>query len=103
VSVLLRLSGMCLRLILTSPFYWTLMLVAFWICWRHALSEWAWAGFSAMAAALALSLAMFVDSGGGLLERVRLAQAGHLVLAAGGAAVLTLSLLTWAAGVMVLR
>jgi hypothetical protein len=46
---------------------------------------------------------MFFESGGGLLERVRLAQAGHLVLAAGGAAVLTLSLLTWAAGVMLLR
>jgi hypothetical protein len=56
-----------------------------------------------MAAVLALSRAMFFESGGGLLERVRLAQAGHLVLAAGGAAVLTLSLLTWAVGAMVLR
>jgi len=34
---------------------------------------------------------------------VRMAQAGRLVLAAGGAAVLTLSLLTWAVGAMVLR
>jgi hypothetical protein len=103
VRILLRLSGMCLRLILTSPFYWIVMVAALWVCWRHALSSWAWTGVSAVAAVLALSRAMFFESGGGLLERVRLSQAGHLVLAAGGAAVLTLSLLTWAAGVMLLR
>ena len=103
MRVLLRLWGMCLSLTLTSPFYWIVMVAALWVCWRHALSSWAWTGVSAVAAVLALSRAMFFESGGGLLERVRLSQAGHLVLAAGGAAVLTLSLLTWAAGVMLLR
>jgi|YNPMSStandDraft_1061717.scaffolds.fasta_scaffold21033_3 hypothetical protein len=103
MRVLLRLWAMCLRLILTSPFYWIPLAVALWAWWRHALSEWVWAGASAAAAAIALSLAMFLECAGGLLERVRLAQAGRLVLAAGSAALLTLSLLMWAAGMMVLR
>jgi len=103
VRILLRLSGMCLRLILTSPFYWIVMVAALWVCWRHALSSWAWTGVSAVAAVLALSRAMFFESGGGLLERVRMAQAGRLVLAAALAAVLTVSATMWMVGVTVLR
>jgi len=103
VRVLLRLWGMCLRLILTSPFYWIVMVAALWVCWRHALSSWAWTGVSAVAAVLALSCAMFLESGGGLLERVRMAQAGRLVLAAALAAVLTVSATMWMVGVTVLR
>ncbi len=103
MRVLLRLWVMCLRLILTSPFYWIPMLAALWVCWRHALSEGVWAGASAMAAVLALTLALFLESGGGLLERVRLAQAGRLMLAAGGAAVLTVSVAMWAVSMTVLH
>jgi hypothetical protein len=46
---------------------------------------------------------MFFESGGGLLERVRMAQAGRLVLAAALAAVLTVSATMWMVGVTVLR
>lgn len=103
MRVLLRLWAMCLRLLLTSPFYWTPMLVALWIWRMQVLSEWVWTGASAMAAVLALSCAMFLESGGGLLERVRMAQAGRLVLAAALAAVLTVSATMWMVGVTVLR
>jgi hypothetical protein len=91
----LRLWGMCLRLILTSPLTGGVTAVVLLLAWKDALPAWAYSVAFASVSMVSLLWSTFFESGGALSEHIRLSRARYSILTAALGAVLTLAVAVW--------
>ncbi|MEJ5253211.1 MAG: hypothetical protein HPY54_14145 [Chthonomonadetes bacterium] len=103
MKAFVRLWGMCLWLTATSPLCWLFLALLAVARWRYPLSQWVWLSLIALASMVALGFAVFVEKGGALYERVRLAEVGRILLVAGFTAIAALSLVLYAVTVLMFR
>ncbi len=103
MKAFVRLWGMCLWLTVTSPLCWCLFALLVVARWRYPLSQWVWFATIALASAVALLFAVFVEKGGGLYERIRLAEAGRILLIAGFTAIAAISFVVYAVTELLFR
>lgn len=96
MKAFVRLWGMCLWLTFTSPLCWLFLVLLGVARWRYPLSQWVWLATIALASAVALGFAVFVEKGGALYERVRLAEAGRILLIAGFTTIAAVSFVVYA-------
>jgi len=74
---------------LTSPLYWVALTVLLLVTAFHTRGQWRWLVVLGGAGLVSLLYSVWMEGGGGLLERVRLAQAErHFALGAAGALVM---------------
>lgn len=92
-----RLWAMCLWLMVTSPLWWAFATAVLIGRWRYPIAGWLWFVVFIFASAVALASSVFVEAGGGLNERIRLAGAGRDFLLAAFLAIVGLSSILYVA------
>lgn len=97
MKALVRLWAMCLWLMVTSPLWWASAAAVLIGRWRYPAAGWLWFVVFIFASAVALACSVFVEAGGGLNERIRLAGAGRGFLLAAFLAVAALSSILYVA------
>lgn len=93
-----RLCAMFLNLLLTSPLWWAMVAVAMVGWWRYPVAGWLVFLWLILAGVTVLGFTVFLEAGGGLYERIRLAGAGHACLAAATITLVMVSLVLFAVG-----
>lgn len=92
-----RLWAMCLWLTVTSPLWWASAAAVLIGRWRYPVAGWLWFVAFVFAGVVALTSSVFLEVGGGLNERIRLAGTGRDFLLAAFLAISALSSILYAA------
>lgn len=103
MKAFMRLWTMCLWLTATSPVCWALVAVVLYSVWKWHLPQWVGFWMFVCAAVVGLVLSLFVESEGGLYDRLRFARSGRIVMGAAVAAITVFVLSLWAISSALLR